>query len=149
MDYVYFDYLPSHVIDGLLIEAIWRDEDVPLLSHMLDYAKAHSKKVVLFGPMVQYDASLPRLLAVSQLHDDPAYPYRHRLAFLMELDQTMAALAREKNVEYVSFFSMLCTAGSCETSTADGAPVLYDYGHLTTGGSTLVATYLRDHGILP
>jgi peptidoglycan/LPS O-acetylase OafA/YrhL len=149
MDYIYFDYLPAHKVDALLIEAIWRKEDLPLLPRTLDYAKLHANTVVLFGPMVQYDAGLPRLMAVSLLNHDPGYPERHRLDFLEDLDRQMAALAREKNVVYVSFFDMLCPGGQCETQNPNGVPMLYDYGHLTTDGSARVAAYLRDHSQLP
>lgn len=149
MDFIYFNYLPAHQVDALLIEAIWRKEDLPLLPRTLDYAKAHAKTVVLFGPMVQYDAGLPRLMAVSLLNHDPNYPERHRLDFLEDLDRQMAALAREKHVVYVSFFDMLCPGGRCETQNPNGVPMLYDYGHLTTDGSTRVAAYLRDHNQLP
>ena len=149
MDHVYFDYLPGHKVDVLLIEAIWRKEDLPLLPRTLEYAKQYAHTVVLFGPMVQYDAGLPRLMAVSLLKNDPGYPERHRLDFLDELDRQMAALAREKNVVYVSFFDILCAAHQCETQNPNGVPILYDYGHLTTDGSTRVAAYLREHYQLP
>jgi hypothetical protein len=148
IDYVNFEYLPAHKIDVIMIEAVWRDEDLPMLPHTLEYAKQHAGSVVLFGPMVQYDASLPRVLAVSLMKNDPAYPARHRLAFLRELDDKMAEVARRAGVKYVSLVKMLCGPDSCETSAADGIPMLYDYGHLTVEGSARVGTYLREHNQL-
>ncbi|MBS0419119.1 MAG: acyltransferase [Proteobacteria bacterium] len=149
MDYVAHEYLPTHQVDALLIEAVWREEDLALLPHTLEYAKRYAKNVVLFGPMVQYDASLPRVLAVSLMKNDPQYPFQHRLPFLDELDSQMAALAQRAGVRYVSFNKMLCGPDRCETSAADGAPLMYDYGHLTVEGSTLVASFMRNHGELP
>ena len=149
IDYVNFEYLPAHKVDAILIEAVWREEDLPLLPHTLEYAKQHAGSVVLFGPMVQYDASLPRVLAVSLMKHDPAYPDRHRLAFLARLDEHMAEIARRENVKYVSLVKMLCGPDRCETSAGSGIPMLYDYGHLTVEGSAHVAAYLRSHGTLP
>jgi hypothetical protein len=148
MDYIFDDFLLTHKVDTLFIESIWREGDLTLLPRTLDYAKAHADKVVLFGPMVQYDAALPRLLAVSMLKGDSGYPARHRLDFLVTLDAQMAALARAKNVTYVSFFQLLCGRHDCETTVGNGVPLLYDYGHLTTDGSLRVATGIRDGGIL-
>ena len=149
IDYVNFEYLPAHKVDAILIEAVWREEDLPLLPHTLEYAKQHAGSVVLFGPMLQYDASLPRVLAVSLMKDDPAYPFRHRLPFLTQLDEQMAEVARRAGVKYVSLINVLCGPDTCETSAGEGIPMLYDYGHLTAEGSAHVATYLRNHGSLP
>jgi len=149
LDYINYEYLPKHRVDTLLIEAVWREEDLPLLPHTLEFAKQYAEHVVLFGPMVQYDASLPRLLAVAQMKNDPTYPFRHRLDFLVGVDDKMAAIAQAANVNYVSFFKMLCKQNTCETRADDGVPMLYDYGHLTVEGSTRVATRMRDDGGLP
>jgi peptidoglycan/LPS O-acetylase OafA/YrhL len=149
IDYVNFEYLPAHKVDAILIEAVWRDEDLPMLVHTLEYAKQHAGSVVLFGPMVQYDASLPRVLAVSMLKNDPGYPFRHRLPFLTDLDDKMAELAKKEGVKYISLVKTLCGPDSCETRAGTDIPMLYDYGHLTVEGSTHVARYLKEHGALP
>jgi lysophospholipase L1-like esterase len=149
MDYIYDKYLLKQKIDVILIEAHWAGEDLPLLARTLDYAKVHSGAVVLFGPMVQYDAPLPRLLAVSMLKNDHEYIFHHLMNKYVELDKKMAKLAHDKHIYYISFFDILCGGGDCETISADGTPTLFDDGHLTAGGATRVAAHLRDRGDLP
>jgi peptidoglycan/LPS O-acetylase OafA/YrhL len=147
MNYVFSDYLPSHHVDHLLLEARWRAEDLAPLGPTLDWLQRHNISVVLFGPMVQYDIALPRLLAFSIRGNDPAIPAQHRLD-LRKLDEDMAAMARARGIEYVSFYQSLCTENSCTELDANGAPILYDYGHLTKEGSMLVAERLRDNEAL-
>jgi hypothetical protein len=60
----------------------------------------------------------------------------------------MAAMARARGIDYVSFYDSLCTETSCTVLDAHGAPILYDYGHLTKEGSLLVAERLRDNEAL-
>jgi len=147
MNYVFSDYLPSHHIDRLLLEARWQAADIAPLGPTLDWLDRHKISVVLFGPMVQYDIALPRLLAFSIRGHDPAIPDEHRID-LRKLDESMAAMARARGIQYVSFYQSLCTAKSCTELDANGAPILYDYGHLTKEGSLLVAERLRDNEAL-
>lgn len=147
MNYVFADYLATHHVDRLLIEAHWRAEDLAPLAATLDWLKQRNVSVVLFGPMVQYDTALPRLLAFSIRGNDPAIPSQHRID-LRKLDADMAAMAHARDFDYVSFYQSLCDRQSCTERSADGAPLVYDYGHLTKEGSVLVAERLRDNEAL-
>jgi hypothetical protein len=98
---------------------------------------------------VQYDSALPRLLALSIKSNDPAIPSLHRVASYESLDADMSRLAEsDRGVRYVSYFKMLCRQTSCVEYAADGVPLQSDYGHLTRVGSMLVATMLRESGVL-
>jgi peptidoglycan/LPS O-acetylase OafA/YrhL len=147
MGYVFRDYLPNHHIDRLLVAAHWQDEDMLPLARSLDWLKQRGISVVVFGPMLQYDVALPRLLAFSMRGDDLAIPDEHRLD-LHRLDDAMAAAAEEKGVEYVSFYRSLCNPRSCEEFGVNGAPLQFDYGHLTKEGSILVAQRILEGGEL-
>lgn len=147
MNYIYSDYLRKNHIDRLLIAARWEKEDLAPLSATLDWAKAQGIRVVLFGPIVQYDTALPRLLALSIRGNNPAIPDEHRVD-QRPLDDKMADLAAQKGVEYFSFYRSLCGSQSCREFVADGAPLQFDYGHLTKEGSLLVAQLLQGTGDL-
>jgi peptidoglycan/LPS O-acetylase OafA/YrhL len=138
MNYVYTDFLPNHHVDRLLIGARWQDQDLAPLSRALDWTKARGISVVVFGPMVQYDMALPRLLAFSIRESDLAIPDEHRVD-QRALDEAMAALAQRKGVEYVSFYRSLCGPRTCQEFAVNGVPLQFDYGHLTKEGSVLVA----------
>jgi peptidoglycan/LPS O-acetylase OafA/YrhL len=147
MNYIFSDYLPSHHIDRLLLEARWRESDLVPLVPTLEWLERKKISVVLFGPMVQYDIALPRLLAFSIRGNDPGIPDQHRVD-LRKMDEEMAAMARARGIDYISFYQSLCTDKSCTELDAHGAPILYDYGHLTKEGSVLVAERLRDNEAL-
>ncbi len=138
MNYVFADFLPNHAVDRLLIAARWQDGDLAPLSRTLNWARRRGILVVLLGPMIQYDAPLPRLLALSIRGNDRAIPDEHRVN-QRPLDGAMSALARRKGVDYVSFYQALCGPQSCDEFAANGIPLQFDYGHLTKEGSVLVA----------
>jgi peptidoglycan/LPS O-acetylase OafA/YrhL len=150
MDYVFNDYLATHRVDALLIAARWERSDLSRLSDTLSWAKLHGLRVTLFGPMVQYDSSLPRLLATSIRDHDPNIPYNHRVAECARLDAEMSTMAEAQwRVRYVSFFKSLCRQASCVEYAGEGVPLQFDYGHLTKDGSVLLARMLRQSEELP
>jgi hypothetical protein len=119
------------------------------LQETLAWAHQREIGVVLFGPIVQYDSALPRLLALSIKSNDPSIPSLHRVAYYERLDAEMAHLAETvSGVRYVSYFKMLCRQSSCLEYADAGVPLQSDYGHLTDSGSLLVAAKLRDAGAL-
>jgi len=149
MNYMFFDYLRTHHVDLLLIAARWNYADLGPLRQTLEWANRSGIDVLLFGPIVQYDSELPRLLAMSIKSNDPAIPALHRVAAYESLDGDMAKLAQsERDVRYVSYFKMLCRQSSCLEYAGNGVPLQSDYGHLTAVGSVLVATKLRESGVL-
>jgi peptidoglycan/LPS O-acetylase OafA/YrhL len=150
MTYVLTQYLPSHHVDTLLLGARWESGDLPSLAKTLEWLRSQHVHVVLFGPMLQYDAPLPRLLAMSIRQNDPDLPALHRVTAMSALDVGMAASAKsEWRVPYVSLIDLLCDKDDCVKYAGTDVPLLSDYGHLTKDGSVLVATRLRDEAKFP
>lgn len=149
MHYMFQDYLQTHSVDCVLIAARWDGTDLARLEETVLLLKKRRLKVVLFGPIVQYDGSLPRLLAISIQKNDPSLPAAHRVSYYEELDRKMAEIARQLGVRYVSYFDLICHHGACLEYAAKGVPLQSDYGHLTGEGSVVVADKIRDAGILP
>jgi len=150
MDYALQQYLPSHKVDALLIQAHWDDGDLPSLGETLVWLHQRHIPVILFGPIVQYDSPLPRLLALSISRGDPQLPRAHRLLALSSLDDQMAELAHNTwNVPYVSMLDLFCTPTRCTEYAAPGIPLQSDYGHLTKAGSILAAQRIVSLGVLP
>ncbi|MGC2530153.1 MAG: acyltransferase family protein [Candidatus Acidiferrum sp.] len=149
MEYILNDYLTHHSVNALIIAARWDGNDVEPLRETLEWAQKRGIHVVLFGPIIQYDSALPRLLALSIKSNDPAIPTLHRVEYYKSLDLEMSQLANSiPGVRYVSYFRMLCRQNSCLEYADAGVPLQSDYGHLTGSGSLLVATRLRDARVL-
>jgi hypothetical protein len=143
MDYVYQDYLRTHHPDRILLAARWEPDALPRVEETIHFLKARGFDVLLFGPIVQYDADLPLLLVDSLRKKDPNLPLRHRLTDLEGLDQQRSALAARDGAEYVSYFKMLCHGEVCAEFANGDTPLQSDYGHLTTAGSLLVCDRLK------
>jgi peptidoglycan/LPS O-acetylase OafA/YrhL len=145
MTAMFTDFLPNHPLTRLLIAAHWTMSDLPQVEETLQWATRHHIQVVLLGPMLEYDAALPRLLAFSVASGDASLPSRHQVDN-RQLDRSMATLARQMGAEYVSFYDLLCNQGGCLLLSADQMPLQFDYGHLTGPGSLLVARRLQEVG---
>lgn len=149
MDYVFDDYLQTHTCDQLILAARWELDDMDALGKTIDFLKLRGVRVVLVGPIVQYDSPLPRLLAVSLRSGDATLPFRHELIKYRQLDEKMAKLAYDRwKVQYISYFELLCPQGICVQYAGKDIPLQFDYGHLTTEGSWLVGQRLRESGKL-
>lgn len=149
MDYILKDYLPTHKVDAVLIEAHWDPDDLASLGETLSWLRQRNISAIVVGPIVQYDSSLPRLLATSISHGDPLLPSEHRLQFVEPLDREMAALARDSwHTPYISLFRLFCAKGVCDEYAQPDVPLQSDYGHLTKAGSVLAAERIKALGIL-
>ena len=147
MSYIFSDFLTTHQVDVLVLAARWDGSDSGSLLQTLEWAQNRGIKVVLFGPIVQYDSALPRLLALSIKRNNPDIPAMHRIAYYERLDSDMAKLAQlGSQVRYISYFKLLCSHESCVEYADDGVPLQSDYGHLTGNGSVLIAQKIRDNG---
>jgi hypothetical protein len=149
MNYALKEYLPSHKVDAVLIEARWEEDDLASLGETIAWLRQRGIPAILFGPIVQYDSSLPRLLAMSINENDPLLPRRHLESFVKPLDLQMEELARDTwHVPYVSMRGIFCGDDSCTQYGAPGVPLLSDYGHLTKAGSILAARKVSGLGVL-
>jgi len=140
MAYIFKDYLPSHPPDTLLISARWVPEDLTGLRRTIKWAARFGIKVVVFGPMVEYDTPLPRLLAVSLQRNDMSIPHRHMLLANWLLDAQMARLAdSETGAKYISLIAPVCERYNCASYAGEGVPLEFDSNHFTKQGSLLIA----------
>jgi peptidoglycan/LPS O-acetylase OafA/YrhL len=150
--FMFEKYLPEHPVQGLFLEARFAPEDVNEIADTLAWAKSHDIPVVLFGPVPEYDAPLPRLLAYSIAWSKPDLPAQHRRSDPALLDsQLKHEAAAVWHVPYVSLYEAVCGNESC-TEYADQAhtiPLMDDRDHLSVPGSLLVAHRLIDRGALP
>jgi len=144
---VYNDYLPSHHVDALLIDARWGAEDLASLQRTLQWAAGHGTRVDLFGPTVEYDAPLPRLLAISIQSKDLSVPRRHMLMENWPLDVQMARLAAgESGVKYISLIAPVCDQFACASYAGEGVPLEFDSNHFTEPGSLIIAQRIKAAG---
>jgi peptidoglycan/LPS O-acetylase OafA/YrhL len=149
MKYIFEQYLPTHPVKELMLQARWKPGDMKELGETIAWTRDHGIPVIVFGPVPEYDAPLPRLLAYSISAGQPGLPSQHLLALPLQVDAQMKKLAvTEWHVPYVSVYQATCGTGAC-TEYADQAhdvPLMNDADHLNERGSDLIARRIVERG---
>lgn len=147
MNFIFEEYLKKNKIEGVLLAGRWQNGDEGHLSAAVDLLKKIGLKVILFGPIIEYDASLPRLLAQEIASKRSGFIQEHQITDGYKMDNDLAEFARKKNIQYVSILNALCKENNCQTTNTEGVPVQFDYGHLTGEGSKLLFKALSEKGL--
>lgn len=143
-DFIFNDFIRNSPIDGIILNASWGGADRERIVTTLNLAKRTVNFVAVIGPTIQYDLSLPKLLAVSRLRGDPQFVIQHVSLDLSKTESELKIASAKSGVKYISQIDLLCqTRASCRTEL-NGVPLLYDRGHLTVEGSEYVGKLLRD-----
>jgi len=142
MEFVFNDFLVHDKVDKILLAASWKDEDLPILAATLDILKSRGLDVTVFGPIVEYDVALPRLLADEILRDSPSMASARRRPGVRERDLAMRKLVTAGGAAYVSVYDAVCHDGHCDEFAEGDVPMQFDAGHLTTKGTLEVGQRL-------
>jgi peptidoglycan/LPS O-acetylase OafA/YrhL len=142
MQYVFDEFLVKNKIDKVLLAASWKDEDLPILSTTLEILKSRGVDVTVLGPIVEYDAALPRLLADEILRDSPAMANARRTPGIRERDLAMREIVSARGATYLSVYDAVCHDGHCDEFADERVPMQFDAGHLTARGSVEVGRRL-------
>jgi hypothetical protein len=143
MQFVFNDFLVHNKVDEVLLAAAWKDEDLPALSITLDALKQRGIATTVLGPIVEYDAALPRLLVDGIMRGDPAIAGTMRTPGIRERDRAMARLVAAKGATYLSVHDLVCRDGGCDEFVDGDVPMQFDAGHLTAQGSIEVGQRLK------
>lgn len=109
----------------------WFDDDAGPLAETVRYLRARGATVVVVGPVVEYDADVPEVLAMAMQAGDPERIASLRLADRPALDRKLAPIVVAAGGRYVSYFPLECPGGHCRLFTATGAPLHMDHSHVT------------------
>ncbi|WP_165356446.1 acyltransferase family protein [Sphingosinicella sp. BN140058] len=130
-------WVPEHRPTAVLLAGRWQLDDVPLLTETLRDPRLAGTKILLAGPVPQYDIALPRLLVSADRAGDPDLVRRFADPNAAAADAALARLSAEPHVTYLSLRQKLCPGGTCRTWASPGIPLQFDYGHLSEPGSRL------------
>jgi hypothetical protein len=150
MEFVFSDFLVHNKVDGVLLAASWKDEDLLVLSATLQLLKARGIDVTVLGPIVEYDAALPRLLVDGILHDAPSMASAKRTPGVRERDLAMKRMVTATGATYLSVYDAICRDNRCDELVQGNIPMQFDAGHLTAEGAIevgrrLSAAFARKH----
>jgi peptidoglycan/LPS O-acetylase OafA/YrhL len=150
MSYIFQQYLPAHPVEAVFVVGRWEKRDLGSLTQLISWAKQHQQPVIVFGPVAEYDAPLPRLLAYSIAWNKPDLASEHRVD-TKTIDAEMQNLAADTwHVPYISLYREICGTEGC-LEYADAAhriPLMSDTNHLSMPGAAFVVQRLVDKGEL-
>jgi hypothetical protein len=151
MRYIFQQYLPTHPVQGVFVVGRWEQKDLEPLTGLISWAKQHQVPVIVFGPVPEYDAPLPRLLAYSIAWTKPDLASQHMVNNPKLVDAEMQSMAASTwHVPYISLYQEICSVDGC-LEYADAAhkiPLMGDTNHLSAPGSAFVVQRLLDKGEL-
>ena len=133
MSWAFESNIPKSHYDMIILSARWHQSMLKDLQNTVDYLADKTQKIVIFGPMIEYDAALPRLLAKSEFKENLVARSNYPGARI--LDNKLSEFAVQNNIKYYSVASALCKEGAGCLTTVNGVPIVYDYGHLTHEGA--------------
>jgi len=142
MNFVFKDYLVNTPVDLVILAGRWDDSDPEEIREMVSWLEQHGRKVVLVGPVQRYSASLPNLLALGLLKNEPHLADHFLYPGTRRLDARLRQEATGLKVPYISSYDILCAKG-CAQIAANGAPLQFDEAHYTEEGSMFVANGMR------
>lgn len=122
-------------ISTVILAGRWLPNEIGNVAETAQYLASKGPRVIVIGPMVEYDVDLPRLATLSILRNDGDLPAGHLLADRFTLDAALARLVRATPAAYFSPQRAECPAGRCRLFATDGSPMHFDHSHLTYGAS--------------
>jgi len=137
--YVFDEFLPANHVDAVLLAGRWPQASLAALEKTITYLRPFTDRVVVLGPVVEYDQPFPQLLARSIAENQPGLLEQHLIAKQRTLDKLYARhVAAVGGAEYSSIYEATCPNGTCTIWASPGVPMQYDEHHLTLRGAELV-----------
>lgn len=130
-------------VDKLILAGRWMPGEEIVLGDTLAWAKRKGVKVVLIGPVVQYQRAVPRIIATSIQLRQPDLLAKQRLTQLFIQDSNLSKLAATNGASHISLIKLMCAYPSCLAHDGRFVPLQFDYGHLTARGSAIVARAMK------
>ena len=137
---------------NIILHANWRRyknyEVARSMERTIEFVRhaSPSTRITIVGVMPQWNPSLPVYMLKRHLpmaaaqYIDNSYVRNGRA-----LDRDLNAVAKKTGVTFFSAIDALCVSDRCLATTTSGGGLtltMWDYGHLTEGGSILLATEL-------
>jgi len=136
VSWAYSSLLEKYRFDKIILSAKWQKGDGKKLEATINHLKQYTKDIVILGPIVEYDIDLPRLLA--QSNEESEIMVHSRYKEINRINQELFKSTGSNGAKYVSVLDVVCPSEKSCITVNDGAPIQFDYGHLTYDGAKLL-----------
>ncbi len=128
--------------DKIILSGRWKTEDLERLVKTINSISQHTQEVVVFGPIIEYEQDLPRLLAkdYGPSGEGERLKRSRRYEEISRVDNSFNLRISSTQGRYVSILDAICPDKQCIVVTRSGVPVQFDYGHLTHVGAVEILT---------
>ena len=144
MPYVLDTFLPVNKVDVIILAGRWLDGEDAILAAEIVKMKARGARVIVIGPVVEYDGETPRLLADAMMRGDMARFSAKRVMERRARDRAMAPIVTASGATWVSAWDAECTEDKCLIFDPEGGPMHFDYGHVTLAGARVIVGALPE-----
>jgi peptidoglycan/LPS O-acetylase OafA/YrhL len=140
MHYIFDKFLPANHVDLIIMSGRWFPKDVAEVVAVAGNLRRYATRIVISGPVQEYDLALPFLLAhaANNGEDFTQVTSQHLQPMQKITDKIFSSIALPDGVTYVSVYKAMCTP-NCRLTVGDDIPVQFDYGHLTKDGAIYLA----------
>lgn len=138
-----YDRLDRHHYQAVVLGGRWIEKDMPSLIRSIRRLQAAGQTVVVVGPAPEYSDALPAVLARQSWLGPSIRPQSFLRSEPAALDRRMREAVGRTGAVYVSHQDGICADGACRTRTPTGAPIAFDYAHLTGEGARYVAARIK------
>jgi peptidoglycan/LPS O-acetylase OafA/YrhL len=141
--YIYSSFLPANHVDTVVLSARWKAGDVKEAIASAKVLSKYAARVVISGPIEEFEQPLPRLLARAASSQVSLNKFADRFVLPEQktTDRLFASAELPDRVSYVSVYGALCKP-NCLVTVSSEIPLQFDYGHLTRAGSVFLARKL-------
>lgn len=142
------ELIKGHHFDTILVSGRWRENEVGHVGETVEALKPYADKIVISGPVIEYTASLPKLMTLSLHNNDGGSSVDKSRKFdqIKKTDRKMGQEVGKTSAQYFSPFKLLChdDGRTCRTEAQRNVPMQFDYGHLTKEGALIVVQDLKN-----
>ena len=129
-------------VQTVVLAGRWLEKEDERLGQTIRYLRGRGVRVVVIGPVVEYDGDFPLLLARALDRGTPRAVDAFRIDSRAR-DARIGEIARDNGAEFYSVQTRECPAGRCFLYARPGLPMHFDYGHLTLPAARFVVRDLH------
>ncbi|AJY46966.1 acyltransferase family protein [Martelella endophytica] len=143
-EYVFDEFVPKHHLDGIILAGRWTTADEADAVRTAAALTAYADKVIIPGPITEYEGTLPRQIATAMRKgvDVSSYVRSREISEPKKADRLFKEDRLPENVVYFSTYDAV-HQDDCGVLLND-VPRQFDYGHLTAEGAECVAKKIRN-----
>jgi peptidoglycan/LPS O-acetylase OafA/YrhL len=145
--WAYQELLNNFKYEKIIIAGRWRSNELEKVRDTIEFLKMKVDNIEIFGPIIEYNTDLPRLLISKDLNHERIHAHSF-YSDKKSIDHQLAQIIEDTSATYISLLNIVCDSNTCTLMTDENVPMQFDYGHLTLEGSVKLLDKIYPNGLL-